>query len=76
MVVLLRIFGWFWLSVTIANAVVKVFGTAETIQRYAGGSRNLDLNLITIAICLVFLALASILSEVRALKQFNSGGAS
>ncbi|MFY0595797.1 MAG: hypothetical protein JXQ85_05155 [Cognatishimia sp.] len=71
MVILLRIFGWFWLSVTVANAALKVFGTVETIQRYAGGSRNLDLNLLTIAICLVFLALASILSEVRALKESN-----
>lgn len=65
MVVFLRVIGWFGVSVSLANIAIKIFGTEETVIRYAGGSRDLDYNISVIAFCLIFLALAAILETVR-----------
>lgn len=65
MVLVLKVLGWFGISVSIANVAIKIFATNESLGRYAGGSRNLDMNISTIAVCLIFLALAAILQELR-----------
>lgn len=61
----LRIIGWFGVSTAVANAAIKLFGDAETIQRYAGSSRDLDTNITIGAFSLIFLALGAILAELQ-----------
>lgn len=65
MVVVLRIFGWFGILLSCFNGYFKVFGDDATVARYAGSSRDLDLNITIVAFCLIFLALAAILAELR-----------
>ncbi|WP_299933003.1 hypothetical protein [uncultured Pelagimonas sp.] len=65
MVLILRILGWFGIVIAMFNAAIKLFADAEAVRRYAGADRNLDSNVSIIAVSLIFLALASILAEVR-----------
>jgi hypothetical protein len=65
MVLVLRILGWFGLAASGFSASFKLFANDETALRYAGPGRDLDLNISIAAFCLLFLALASILAEVR-----------
>ena len=65
MVILLRVVGWFGISLAAFNAYFKLFADDETALRYAGPGRDLDLNISVFAFCLIFLALAAILDEVR-----------
>ena len=52
-------------GIAVANAAIKLFGDAETIQRYAGSSRDLDTNITIGAFSLIFLALGAILAELQ-----------
>jgi hypothetical protein len=65
MVLILRIVGWFGIVVSAINGGFKLFADNENSLRYAGPGRDLDINLSIMAFCLIFLALASILSEVK-----------
>ncbi|MBY6056778.1 hypothetical protein [Leisingera daeponensis] len=65
MVVVLRVFGWLGLALFGSNAAIKLFATDEFALRYAGPGRDFDLNITVGAFCLIFLALAAILAEVR-----------
>ncbi len=65
MVLILQVVGWFGITASAFNAGFKLFADAETALRYAGPGRDLDINISVVAFCLIFLALASILSEVR-----------
>ena len=66
MIIILRIVGWLGMFSTAFNAFIKFFGDDEALRRYAGPSRDLDLNITIFAFSLIFLALASILSAVQA----------
>ncbi len=65
MVLILRLLGWLGLAVSGLNAALKLFADDEAAARYAGGNRDLDMNISIGAFCLIFLALAAILSELR-----------
>lgn len=74
MVYILKIIGWLGLAIAGFNAAIKIFADDETALRYAGPGRDLDLNISIAAFCLIFLALAAILSEVRELASSKKGG--
>ncbi|SLN63984.1 hypothetical protein ROA7450_03367 [Roseovarius albus] len=69
MILILRVFGWLGIASSGFNAAIKLFANDEAVRRYAGIDRDLDLNISIAAFCLLFLALASILAEVRALNK-------
>lgn len=69
MVKLLQIIGWFGIAASIINGYFKLFGNEYELKRYAGSTRNLDLNISVLAFCLIFLALAAILSELRKMNK-------
>jgi len=61
----LRIIGWIGMIMSVFNACIKLFADQHTLRQLAGSSRDLDLNISVVAFCLIFLALAAILEEVR-----------
>jgi len=63
-ILILRLLGGFGLFVSGFSASIKLFGSQEALHAYAGSSRNLDTNFLTIAVCIIFLALASIMSKL------------
>lgn len=65
MVFVLRAVGWLGIVLFGSNAAIKIFASDEVALRYAGPGRELDLNITVAAFCLIFLALAAILAEVR-----------
>lgn len=65
MVFALRAVGWLGLVLAGSNAAIKLFAADEVALRYAGPGRDLSLNITVGAFCLIFLALAAILAEVR-----------
>jgi hypothetical protein len=69
MVLILRIIGWGGLVTSLLNAGIKLFADAESVARYAGSSRDIDSNITVAAFCLIFFALAAILSELKALRE-------
>lgn len=69
MVILLRVLGWFGLLASGLSGYFKLFGSDEVVRRYIASGRDLDLNISVAAFCLLFLALAAILSELRKMKR-------
>jgi len=69
LVLILRVLGWFGLAVSGFSGALKLFASDETALRYTGPGRDLDINILMIAICLIFLALAAILAELRDLNS-------
>ncbi|WP_065331242.1 hypothetical protein [Tritonibacter mobilis] len=65
MITTLRIIGWIGMIMSVFNACIKLFADQHTLRQLAGSSRDLDLNITVVAFCLIFLALAAILEEVR-----------
>ena len=65
MVTVLRLVGWFGMLISGSNAAIKLFADDATALRYAGPGRDLDLNITVAAFCLIFLALAAILSRLE-----------
>ncbi len=65
MVAVLRSIGWAGIALSGFNACIKLFADEHTLRQLAGSSRDLDLNISVVAFCLIFLALAAILEEVR-----------
>lgn len=63
-IVILKLLGGLGLFLSVFNASIKLFGSQEALLAYAGSSRNLNVNLLTISICIIFLALASIMSKL------------
>ena len=74
MVLILRIVGWFGIAVSGFNAGFKLVADDETVLRYAGPDRDLDINISIMAFCLIFLALAAILSEIKKLSPRPKSG--
>ena len=66
MVIILQLVGWLGIFSAAFNTYIKIFGDDEAVQRYAGASGNLDPSITIFAFSLIFLALAAILSAVRA----------
>ena len=62
---ILRIVGWLGIFAASFNSWFKLFADDETALRYAGPGRDLDLNISMLAFCLIFLALAAILAELK-----------
>ena len=73
MVWFLRIIAWFGMGTSSFNAYFKLFANDATALRYAGPGRDLDVNISIFAFCLIFLALAAILSEIKKLNASNKG---
>lgn len=71
MVLTLRVLGWLGLISSAVRLVIKIGGNDAMLSRYVGSSRNLDTEVGVIAWSLVFLALAAILQELRAVKALN-----
>lgn len=71
MIVILRVVGWFGLFVSGFNAALKLFASDMAALRYAGPGRDLDINIAMAAFCLLFLALAAILVEIRKISGAN-----
>lgn len=69
MVIVLRVIGWVGISIFSANGAIKLFGSDAAVREFSGGDRDLDLNISVIAFCLIFLALAAILAELRAQRS-------
>lgn len=65
MVWLLKGLGWLGIIAASLNASIKLFADDNMALRYAGPGRDLDLNISVISFCLLFLALAYILQEIR-----------
>lgn len=65
MITVLRGFGWLGLAVSSVNAGLKLFADDAVLLRYSGQSRNLDENISICAFSLIFIALATILAELR-----------
>jgi|TARA_A100000171_G_C2024057_1_gene92523 hypothetical protein len=65
----LRVFGYFGLSISAASIALKLFADDTTAIQYTGGSRNLDTDIAVTAFSIIFLALAAILSELRKVKN-------
>ncbi|MEO0743956.1 MAG: hypothetical protein AAFY49_01285 [Pseudomonadota bacterium] len=74
MVILLQVLGWLGIVSGLFNAFIKLFADDDALLRYAGPSRDLNLNLTVLVFSLILLALAQILAELRKLsrKQENS----
>ncbi len=71
MIIVLRVIGWFGIVASVFNAGIKILADDQTALRYAGPGRDLDFNISVAAFCLLFLALASILAEVRRIGVSN-----
>ncbi|MFT6025590.1 MAG: hypothetical protein ACI9PY_003732 [Ascidiaceihabitans sp.] len=69
MIIVLRVVGWLGVFLAGYNAGLKLFAGDETLRAFAGSSRSLDLNIMVFAFCLLFLALAKILVELRKLRD-------
>ena len=70
---ILRAIGWIGMITGLFNAGIKIFADDHAVRTFAGSSRNLDSNFAVIGFCLIFLALASILAELRKLNSSNKG---
>ncbi len=66
---ILKILAYFWLVVTVLNASIKLFGSLEMVHLYAGSDRHLDTDLLVIAFCIIFLALAFIIEKLDAIMS-------
>ncbi|KAB7610121.1 hypothetical protein F9L33_14590 [Amylibacter sp. SFDW26] len=64
-VLILRTLGWLGLLSGAFNISIKLFGSEQAVREYAGASRNLDAAILMIAICIIFLALASIMAKLE-----------
>ena len=73
MIWILRIIGWLGIFASCFNGYFKLFADHATALQYAGPGRNLDVNISIIAFCLIFLALAAILSEIQKLTASIKG---
>ncbi len=69
MVILLQVLGWLGIVAGLFNASIKLFAGDDALLRYAGPSRDLDLNLTVLVFSLILLALAQILIELRKLTS-------
>lgn len=65
MVLVLKIVGWMGMILSGSNATIKIFGEGKMLLLYGISSRNLNMNLLMAAFCLILLALAAILKELR-----------
>lgn len=61
--------GWLLLVSAIFNIVVRLFGSDESVLRYAGSSRDLDLGIMIFFIGLVFLGISSIMGKLDKILQ-------
>lgn len=61
--------GWLAILSGAFNGAVRVFGTSESVARYAGSSRNLDLVIIVMVFGLILIALASIIARLDELLK-------
>ena len=64
----------FWLGtigmiLAVPNIFVRIAGSDQTIQMYAGGSRNLDTLILSVVVCLIVLAIARILAVVEEINE-------
>ena len=75
MIVVLRAFSWFGILIAVSNGAIKVFGNDAAVLRYAGSNRSIDSNFAIFAFCLIFLALAAILSRFDDLRKAQEKGA-
>lgn len=64
MKIALRVIGWLGIILSLWNGYTKLFGSDFAVARYAGGTRDIDLNITVLAFCLIFLALAAILDRL------------
>jgi energy-converting hydrogenase Eha subunit E len=69
LIFILRALASMGLFLSIFNASIKIFGSTEFLHQYAGSSRHLDTNISTIAVCIIFLALAEILSKLDRMEN-------
>ena len=70
---LLSALGGLALIVAFLNGAIKLFGSNESVARYAGADRDLDLNISVAAIGIVFLALSAILSKLTNILSVLDG---
>ena len=68
MVGILKIWGWFGIISAVLNMGIKLFGSDDLLNAMRQSNRSLNLNLAVIAFCMIFLALASILVELRSIR--------
>jgi len=67
----LGISGWLAILAGVFNGAVRLFGTSESVARYAGNSRDLDLSITVIAFGLILIALASIIARLDQLLKIG-----
>ncbi|MCA0203480.1 MAG: hypothetical protein LCH92_03995 [Proteobacteria bacterium] len=63
----LNVLGWFAIISAACDIAIRVAGSDEFLRTYAGASRNLNPGFALLAVGLVFLALAAIISRLDAL---------
>lgn len=64
----------FWLGtigilLAVPNIIIRVAGSDQAVQMYAGGSRNLDTQILAVVVCLILLAIARILAVVEEINE-------
>jgi len=66
---ILRLFGGLLAITSIFNILVKLFGSDDAVLRYAGSSRNMDTPILSLAIGIAFLGLATIIRKLDDLEE-------
>jgi len=66
---ILRLFGGLIAITSIFNISIKLFGSDDAVLRYAGSSRNMDTPILSLAIGIVFLGLATIIKKLDDLEE-------
>ncbi|WP_417625514.1 hypothetical protein [Pararhodobacter aggregans] len=64
---MLNVFGWFAIISAACNIAIRVAGSDEFLRTYAGASRNLNPGFALLAVGLIFLALAAIITRLDTL---------
>ena len=72
LILVLRIIGWLGVVTGSLNIGVALFGSDEDVAILLGSSRNLDVSIYVIAVCLVFLVLAGILKRLDQIVENTS----